>query len=111
MKENGLGALFVKHLVMAAAWGIVLSLVFFISAWGIKQQVKEGIQYAIKTTVNETSNFAFQYGVVVPVKQNIKEGFEFAAKTVRNEIKGLLADPEVKQDLKEALEYGGQKFQ
>ncbi|MBC8392140.1 MAG: hypothetical protein H8E17_06215 [Deltaproteobacteria bacterium] len=120
MKENDLGNLFVRHLVMAVPWGIMLLIVLFISAIGIKQQVKEGIQYAIRTSVNEAANFAFQYSVVVPVKQNIKEGvefvakaaskelregFEFAAKTARKEIKGLLADPEVKQDLKEALEY------
>jgi len=125
MKENDLGNLFVRHLVMAGSWGIMLMVVFAILAIGIKQQVKEGIEYGIKTSVNEAANFAFQYSVVVPVKQNIKEGvefvakaaskelregFEFAAKTARKEIKGLLADPEVKQDLKEALEYGGEKF-
>ncbi len=125
MKENDLGNLFVRHIVMAVPWGIMMLIVLFIAAIGIKQQAKEGIQYAIRTSVNEAADFAFQYSVVVPVKQNIKEGvefvakavskelregFEFAAKTARKEIKSLLADPEVKQDLKEALEYGGEKF-
>jgi len=125
MKENGLGNLFVRHLVMAVPWGIMMLIVLFIAAIGVKQQVKEGIEYAIRSSVNEAADIAFQYSVVVPVKQNIKEGvefvakaaskelregFEFAAKTARKEIKSLLADPEVKQDLKEALEYGGEKF-
>jgi hypothetical protein len=125
MKENDLGNLFVRHLVMAAPWGIMILIVMFIAAIGVKQNVKEGIQYAIRSSVKEAANFAFQYSVVVPVKQNIKEGvefvaktaskelregFEFAAKSARQEIKALLSDPEVKQDLKEALEFGGQKF-
>ena len=110
MKENGLGRMFVRHLVMAIPWGIVFLVVFSIASLGLKQQIKEGIQYAVKTGIKETGKFAFQYGMVVPVKQNIKEGIEFVAKTARNEIKTLLQDPQVKQDLKEALEYGGQKL-
>lgn len=110
MKENSLGDLFVRHLVMAIPWSIILLLVLFISAVGIKQQVKEGIQYAIRTSIHETANVAYSYNVVVPVKKNVKEGIEFVAKTAKNEIKSLLKDPEIKQDIKEALEYGGEKL-
>ena len=110
MKENGLVGMFVKHLIIAIPWGIVFLVVFSIVSLGIKQQIKEGIQYAVRTGIYETGNFAFQYGLVVPVKKNIKEGIEFVAKTARNEIKTLLQDPQIKQDLKEVLEYGGQKL-
>jgi len=110
MKENGLGGMFVRQLVMAIPWGIVFLVVMLIASLGLKQQIKEGIQYAVKTGIQETVNFAFQYDLVVPVKRNIKEGIEFVAKTARNEIKILLQDPQVKQDLKEALEFGGQKL-
>lgn len=110
MKENGLGNLFLKHLVMAVPWGIVLLVILFISAVGIKQQVKEGIQYAIRTSIQETANFAYSYNVVVPVKKNVKEGIEFIAKTAKNEVKDFLKDPEIKQDVKEALEYSSEKF-
>jgi hypothetical protein len=110
MKEYGMGGMFVRHLVMAIPWGLVFLVVFFITSLGLKQQIKEGIQYAVKTGIYEAGNFAFQYNMVVPVKKNIKEGIEFVAKTARNEIKTLLRDPVVKQDLKEALEYGGQKL-
>ena len=110
MKENGLGGMFVRHLVMAIPWGVVFLVVMLIASLGLKQQIKEGIQYAFKTGIQETGNFAFQYDLVVPVKRNIKEGIEFVAKTARNEIKILLQDPQVKQDLKEALEFGGQKL-
>ena len=110
MKENGLGGMFVKHLVIAIPWGIVFLVVISIASLGLKQQIKEGLQYAVKTGIQETGNFAFQYRMVVPVKKNVKEGIEFVAKTARKEIKNLLQDPQVKQDLKEALEYGGQKL-
>jgi len=110
MKENGLGNTFLRHLAMAAPWGIILLIVFFIAAIGVKQQMKEGIQYVIKTSIYEAANLASGYNVVVPVKKNIKEGIEFLAKTARNEIKSFLKDPELKQDMKEALEYSGEKF-
>jgi len=110
MKESGLGTLFVRHLVMAVPWGIMLLVVFFIAEIGIKQQVKEGIQYGVRMVISETAQFANAYKVVMPVKKNIKEGIEFVGKTARKEIKALLNDPQVKQDLKEALEYAGEKL-
>lgn len=110
MKENGLGSIFLRHLAMAAPWGIILLIVLFIAALGVKQQMKEGIQYTIRTSIHEVANLAYGYNVVVPVKKNIKEGIEFLAKTARNEIKAFLIDPELKQDMKEALEYGSEKF-
>ena len=108
MKENGLSALFLKHLVMAIPWSIVFLVVFFIASLGLKQQIKEAIEYTVKTGIQESENFAFQYQLLVPVKKNIKEGIEFVGETARKEIKALLKDPQVKQDLKEALGSGGQ---
>ncbi|MFC1814700.1 hypothetical protein ACFL0M_01925 [Thermodesulfobacteriota bacterium] len=110
MKENGLGNLFLKHLVIAIPWSIIFLVVFFITAVGFKQQVKEGIQYAIRTSIHESSALAFDAQLVIPVKKNIKEGIEFVATAARKEVRALLQDPQVKQDLKEALEFGGQKF-
>ncbi|MBW1613247.1 MAG: hypothetical protein JRF08_00085 [Deltaproteobacteria bacterium] len=108
MKENSMVQLFVRNLVMAIPWGIILLLVVFIAAVGIKQQVKEAMQYGIRTAIYTTGNFAFDYNTIVPVKQNIKEGVEFVAKTTKNEIKNLLDDPQVKNDLKEIFEYSCQ---
>ncbi len=109
MKENGLGNVFLRHLVMAVPWGIIFLAVFFIAAVSIKQQVKEGVEYAIRTSIYETANLAFSSGVVIPVKQNIKEGIEFVARTAKNETKNLLKDLQVKQEVKEALEDSGEK--
>ena len=110
MKNDGLGRLFVRHLVMAVPWGIMLLVVFFIAQAGIKQQVREGIEYGIVRAAKETTRLAFDYDVVTKVKKNVKEGVEFVAKTGKNEVRSLLKDPEIKQDLKEALEYAGQKL-
>jgi hypothetical protein len=51
MKENDLGALFLRHLVMAVSYGLIFLIVVFISAIAMKQQLKEGIQYAIRTGI------------------------------------------------------------
>ena len=110
MKEGGLGTLFIRHLVMAIPWGIMLLVVFFVAEMCLKQQVKEGIQYGVRMVISETAQFANSYKIVMPVKKNFKEGIEFAGKTARKEIKALLNDPQVKQDLKEALEYAGEKL-
>ena len=48
--------------------------------------------------------------MIVPVKKNIKESIEFVAKTARNEIAVLLNNSQVKQDIKEAVEYTGEKL-
>ena len=74
----------------------------------MKQQIKEGMQYGARTAVYETLGLGFQ--MIGPVKQNLKKGVEFVAKTAKNEIKDLLNDPQIKQDLKEALEFGGEKL-
>ena len=110
MKEDGLGRVFLRHLVISIPWAITILVVVFVVGVGVRQQVKEGIQYAIRTGVYETAYFVTKYDTIVPVKRNVKEGIEFAADTVRREVKSLLNDPEFKQELKEALEFAGKKL-
>lgn len=107
MKENGLANMFLRHFVMAIPWGLVFLIIFFIASANIKQQIKEGIEYSIKSGIHEVVNVAFDNRSVIAVKKNVKEGIEFVAKTEMNEIKKLINDPQVKQDIKEALEYSG----
>jgi len=104
MKENSLPQLFVRNLVMAIPWGIILLIVFLIVSVGIKQQIKEGIEFATKMGIYETSNLLLDYPVFTRIKQNAKESAEFTAKTARKELKNLLNDPQVKKDLKEIFE-------
>jgi len=109
VKENSLVQLFVRNLVMAVAWGIIVLVVFLIVSVGVKQQIKEGIQFATKMGIYETSSLALSYPVFTRIKQNIKEGAEFAAKAAKNELKDLLNDPAVKEDLKEIFEYSAER--
>jgi hypothetical protein len=110
MEEDGLGRMFIRNLVMAIPWGIIFLVVFFVASAGIKQQIKESIEYTVSNVIKETVGTVFDYRVVSAVKKNLKEGIEFVAKTGRNEIRSLLNDPQVKQDIKEALEYSGKQL-
>lgn len=103
MKEDGLGRLFVRQLVMAVPWGIVALAVFFVAAGAMKQEVKEAIQYSAQTALSETIRFVQDTKLVGPVKQNAKESIEFTAITAKRQIKELLNDPRFKQNLREAL--------
>lgn len=111
MKEGGLGKLFLEHLVIAIPWGIVFLVGFFIAMVGIKQEVKEGIEFGVKSAISETARFAFSGHLAGPVMKNINEAIEFAAKTAKNELKDLVHDPQVKTDLKELLEHTGKDKQ
>lgn len=109
MKENSLGQLFVRNLVMAIPWGIIFLVLFLIASLGIKQQIKEGLQFAAKTAISETGGLVLDYPVFTRIKQNTKESIEFTAKTVRQELKVLLNDPQVKENLKEILESSSKR--
>ncbi len=110
MKENGLANMFLRHFVMAIPWGLVFLIVFFIASANLKQQVKESIDYSIKAGLYEVTRVAVDHNILTGIKKNVKESIEFVAKTETAEIKKLLNDPQVKQDIKEALEYGGKHF-
>jgi hypothetical protein len=111
MKEEGFGMLFLKHLFMAIPWGIIFLVVFFIAMLGIKQEVKEGIDFGVKSAISETARFAFGSHLAGPIKENINEVIEFAAKTAKTELKDLVHDPQVKMDLKELIEHSSKEKQ
>jgi hypothetical protein len=104
MKEDSLGHVFVRNLVAAIPWGIIFLVIFLVVSLGVRQQIKESMQYAARMAISETSNVALSYPVLTRIKQNIKEGVEFSGKTARIELRNLLHDPQVKEDLKEILE-------
>jgi len=111
MKEEGLGRLFLRHLVIAIPWGVVFLVVFFVAMVGIKQQVKEGIEFGVRSAISETARFAFSGHLAGPVMKYINEAIEFAAKTAKSELKDLVNDPQVKKDLKELIEHTGKDKQ
>ena len=101
---------FLKHLAMALGWGVIFIIIFFVASFGIKQQVKEAIQYTVRTSLGEATLIATDPFITGKIKQNIKEGIEFTTSTLKKQIKILLTDPEIKQDLKEAIEYSTTKI-
>lgn len=103
MKENSLGYLFIKNLVMAIPWGIIFLIVFLIVSIGVKQQIKESMQFAARMAITEMSTTVLAYPVFSRIKQNTKESIEFSAKALARELKGIVNDPQVKEDLKEIL--------
>ena len=110
MKEEGLGSLFLRHLVMAIPWGIIILVVFFITLACLKQQIKESIQYSVESAVCEVVDFGFDPRIVAVVKQNLKEGIEYLANTGKNEIIDILNDPKARQNIKETIEGTGEKL-
>jgi len=104
MKENSLAQLFVKNLVMAIPWGIIFLVVFLIVSIGVKQQIKESMQFAARMAITEMSSSVLAYPVLTRIKQNTKESIEFSVKALAQELKEVVNDPQVKEDLKEILE-------
>lgn len=91
---------FFKHLIIASTWGLVFLVVFFVSALGIKQEIKEAIQYTARTTVAEVSIVLTDPFIIREIKKNIKKGIEFSADTLNKEIKELLIELETKKSKK-----------
>ncbi|MBW1716365.1 MAG: hypothetical protein JRJ77_11185 [Deltaproteobacteria bacterium] len=111
MKEGDLGRVFLEHLVMAVPWGIVFLVAFFVAMLGIKQEVKEGIEFGVSSAISETARFAFSGHLAGPIKKHINEVVEFAAKTAKTQLKDLVHDAQVKMDLKELIEHNGKEKQ
>jgi hypothetical protein len=93
MKEDSLAQVFVKNLVMAIPWGIIFLIVLLIVFIGVKQQIKESMQFATQMAISETSRVVLDYPVFSRIKQN----------TFSHELKALLNDPQVRENLKEIL--------
>ncbi len=105
MEQEKLSKVFLRHLVMAIPWGIMVLLVLFIAAAGMKQPLKKAVGYGMRTAVHETADYVLESKNFVPAKQNMKEAIEFVALTASDEVKDFLHDPQVKKDLKEISQY------
>ncbi len=104
MKEDSLGTLFARHLVMSIPWAITLLIVVVVLGLGAKQQVKETLQYGTRTLVYEVLRVSVGKNIQTPLKENVKYGIEFASKTAGNEVRSLLDDPAVRANLKRIWE-------
>ena len=59
MKEDGLGRIFLRHLVISIPWATTFLAVFLIVTVGIKQQIKEAVQslFDVKVKAVRTQNY------------------------------------------------------
>jgi hypothetical protein len=104
MREGELGDIFLKNLMAAVTWAAIFLIAFFVMVLGVKQEVKEGIQYAFATAAQE--------GVGIYPRENLQSLLTQAlgGKSVRDEaqlregIKAFLNDPEVRSSLKDIFE-------
>ena len=108
--NNKMGSIFLKELVRAIPWGIVILIVLFISIgfWG--QTLKNSIKFAQGGAIITATCLMANPEVAELVKRNIKEGIEYSLGVTKREVKNLLKDPQLKQDVKEALEYAGKQL-
>ena len=105
MKGETLGGLFLRHLVMSVPWTLAALVAFVVCTVGVKQQIKEGIQFGVRMALYETVRVAYRFPGVATVKDDIREEIEFAAQTAGREVRALLSDPTVREQIREAVGF------
>ena len=108
--NNKMGSIFLKELVRAIPWGIVILIVLFISIGFLGRTLKNSIEFAQGGAVITATGLIANPEITELIKQNIKEGIEYSLAVTKREVKSILKDPQLKQDVKEALEYAGKQL-
>lgn len=88
--EKGYGQIIAESFVKALTWGITLAVIYIITTkitLGIvKQDVKDAIDFAQKTAIQNAMDTVLSYDVFPKIKQNTKEAIEFTATTIDDQI-------------------------
>jgi hypothetical protein len=94
MGENqiSLGRLFVRELIRAGTWGVVLLFIFGMFLLSIKQEIKEGIAYGVERVASEAVMVGTNPYLIGKSKQLIKEGIEYTLAKTSKEVRGILND-------------------
>ena len=71
-KEIGLGRLFVQEAVKAGTWGLIFLLIMGMFIVSIKQDIKEGIAFAVDRVANRATATATNPVLIGRAKQLIK---------------------------------------
>lgn len=109
-ENNGTWNVFVREFARAIPWGIVILIVLFISIGFFGQTLRSSVEFAQKNAVITTTGLMANPVIAETVKRNIKEGIEYTLKVTKRETRNLLNDPQLKQDVKEALEFAGKQL-
>ena len=104
-----LKAVIIKEAVRASIWGGIFLIVMTIFMSAIKQNIKEGIDFGLKSVATEAKQAAIDPELIGKTKQLVKEGIEFGLNRVAAEAKKIATDPyligKAKQLVKEGIEY------
>jgi len=109
-KSDSVGTIFMREVARATPWGLMIIVVVLICLGFFNYTGKKLISYAQQNAANTVRQIATDQVFVEGVKRNIKEGIEYTLTKAGWEIRSILKDPELKQDMKEALEYTGEKI-
>lgn len=94
----------------ALPWGVMLLVVMLLGGMWVKQEMKEGIEFASRTVVRDVQSAALDPRVFVPIKQNAKEAIQYVTHTAIQQVKDAVLAPRtfvpMKRKVKEAIEYG-----
>jgi len=109
MAQKNYSELILQETARVIPWGIMLLLVVLIGSSWIKQDVKEGVEFAVQTIADKAKSTVLNPGIITPLKQNTKEAVEFVMKTAIAEAKNTALDTgtfmRIKQNAKEAIEF------
>lgn len=109
-RDNGTKSVFVREFARAVPWGIVVIITFLICFGITIYGGKNVINYAQENAADTIRRIVTDPVLVEGIKRNVKEGVEYTLTRTKTEVRSVLTDPELKQDMKEALEYTGEKI-
>ncbi len=93
----------------ALPWGVMMLVVMLLGGMWLKQEVKEGIQFASQTVIRDVRSTVFDPHVLIPLKQNAKEAIQYVTHTAIQQTKDAVLEPQtfvpMKRKVKEAIEY------
>ncbi|HLA50055.1 MAG TPA: hypothetical protein VJ000_02555 [Thermodesulfovibrionia bacterium] len=88
--EKGYGQIIAESFAKALTWGVTLAvisiIVLKITLGMVKQDVKDTIDFAQKTAIQNAMDAVLSYDVFPKIKQNTKEAIEFTANTIDDQI-------------------------
>lgn len=99
-REMGLGRVFLQEAIKAGTWGIIFLLIVGIFITIIKQDIKEGIAYAVDRIVFQVEREATDPYLIGKAKQLIKEGIEYSLTKTSIEVNKILAQNPIQFTIK-----------
>ena len=91
-KQSDLGRFFVQEVVRAGTWGAVFLLVMAVLITAMKQDIKEGIAFAVDRLVSEAAFVATDRVLIGNAKQLVKKGIDYSVMKAAQGTREVLAE-------------------